>query len=128
MRNLSSHIRSQHWDDTPFNVNLATLERCFLPQSKTRKLGAGVFSSTTSATDNTWSGFLHAYGAADHVLHLVDNDYLDHNDLFCMCRRKEIDGCSGSGTVFCSIYSLATGRLCRSNTAVTAWVERIASI
>ncbi|KAL3116876.1 hypothetical protein niasHT_003400 [Heterodera trifolii] len=143
LRGLTQHIRTQHVEDTPFNDKPCRTGEAmgillfsdggefFLATTKrTKKRGANIFSSTTRLTDNTWGGFLDAYGAADFVLHLLGNDFLDHNCivLHVSPQVREIDGASGSGTMFSSIYSLATGRLCRSDTAITAWVDGMQQI
>ncbi|KAL3071714.1 hypothetical protein niasHS_016389 [Heterodera schachtii] len=139
LHNLTRHIRSEHVDDTPFNIKPCHAGEAmgiqlfpdggefFLATTKrTKKHGADSFSCSTQLTDNTWGGFLDAYGAAGFVLNLAGNDFLERNCIVLHVSPQvaEIDGVSGSGTVFSSIFSLVTGRLCRSDTAITAWVDQ----
>ncbi|KAL3108369.1 hypothetical protein niasHT_014518 [Heterodera trifolii] len=143
LRGLAQHIRTQHVDDTPFNNKPCRTGEAmgiqlfrdggefFLTTAKrTKKRGADFFSCSTQLTDNTWGGFLDAYGAACFVLNLAGNDFLDRNCIVLHVSPQvaEIDGVSGSGTVFSSIISLVTGRLCRSDTAITAWVDGMQQI
>ncbi|KAL3085710.1 hypothetical protein niasHS_009651 [Heterodera schachtii] len=75
-----------------------------------------------TADHDTQAAYLDGYMSALIALLDVGNDFLAQNNCSVQMwpRGREISGPSGGACLLCAAYSLATRRLCRADTAVTA--------
>ncbi|KAL3091774.1 hypothetical protein niasHS_004490 [Heterodera schachtii] len=90
----------------------------------------GIFNLFTEHDDDAWNGFMDAYVHANTLVSVAGHNFFDENNVTVQWRPngRRIEGSSGSGTVLCALCSLATGRLCRADTAITARVVAAPSL
>ncbi|KAL3105141.1 hypothetical protein niasHT_028813 [Heterodera trifolii] len=72
---------------------------------------------------NAWDGVLCAYMHATWLAEVAGNDFFVHNKVTVQIVPRDhraISGPSGAAAMLCALTSLATGRLRRTDTAVTA--------
>ncbi|KAL3091775.1 hypothetical protein niasHS_004491 [Heterodera schachtii] len=72
---------------------------------------------------NAWDGVLCAYMHATWLAEVAGNDFFVHNKVTVQIVPRDhrpISGPSGAAAMLCALMSLATGRLCRADTSVTA--------
>ncbi|KAL3105121.1 hypothetical protein niasHT_028793 [Heterodera trifolii] len=72
---------------------------------------------------NAWDGILCAYMHATWLAEVAGNDFFVHNKVTVQIVPRDhrpISGPSGAAAMLCALMSLATGRLCRADTSVTA--------